>query len=189
MVTRVCIVLIGLVWLNGCFSQWLVLICCWHLFILTSKFNLFVLLPLLILMFSCFVIHRIDLAKPDQPNQIELGRKDDSKVYRLFLDPTGEKKRKCSIRIIFYMLLLNVYAGILILFGLKVPIETAAEYLYIFHTLHGLTCICCFFCCCLWLYIVLFSQVLWKNKRQEDEWRESNLFSLMSLQNTFNHST
>lgn len=32
---------------------------------------------------------RIDLAKPDQPNQIELGRKDDSKVHRLFLDPTG----------------------------------------------------------------------------------------------------
>ncbi|XP_061609636.1 vacuolar protein sorting-associated protein 18 homolog isoform X1 [Phyllopteryx taeniolatus] len=32
---------------------------------------------------------RIDLAKPDQPNQIELGRKDDSKVYKLFLDPTG----------------------------------------------------------------------------------------------------
>ncbi|KAF0023281.1 hypothetical protein F2P81_023911 [Scophthalmus maximus] len=31
----------------------------------------------------------IDLAKPDQPNQIELGRKDDSKVHRLFLDPTG----------------------------------------------------------------------------------------------------
>ncbi|XP_057677998.1 vacuolar protein sorting-associated protein 18 homolog [Corythoichthys intestinalis] len=32
---------------------------------------------------------RIDLAKPDQPNQIELGRKDDSKVHKLFLDPTG----------------------------------------------------------------------------------------------------
>lgn len=34
---------------------------------------------------------RIDLAKPDQPNQIELGRKDESKVHKLFLDPTGEK--------------------------------------------------------------------------------------------------
>ncbi|KAJ0027124.1 hypothetical protein NQD34_018124 [Periophthalmus magnuspinnatus] len=32
---------------------------------------------------------RIDLAKPDQPNQIELGRKDDSRVHRLFLNPTG----------------------------------------------------------------------------------------------------
>ncbi|XP_077366593.1 vacuolar protein sorting-associated protein 18 homolog [Festucalex cinctus] len=32
---------------------------------------------------------RIDLAKPDHPNQIELGRKDDSKVHKLFLDPTG----------------------------------------------------------------------------------------------------
>ncbi|KAJ8378135.1 hypothetical protein AAFF_G00247730 [Aldrovandia affinis] len=32
---------------------------------------------------------RIDLAKPDQPNQIELGRKDDSKVHKLFLDHTG----------------------------------------------------------------------------------------------------
>ncbi|CAB1342575.1 unnamed protein product [Coregonus sp. 'balchen'] len=32
---------------------------------------------------------RIDLAKPDQPNQIELGRKDDSRVHKLFLDPTG----------------------------------------------------------------------------------------------------
>lgn len=37
------------------------------------------------------VIYRIDLAKPDQPNQIELGRKDESKVHKLFLDPTGEK--------------------------------------------------------------------------------------------------
>ncbi|XP_030627233.1 vacuolar protein sorting-associated protein 18 homolog [Chanos chanos] len=34
-------------------------------------------------------ILRIDLGKPDQPNQIELGRKDDSRVYKLFLDPTG----------------------------------------------------------------------------------------------------
>ncbi|KAI1897288.1 hypothetical protein AGOR_G00081780 [Albula goreensis] len=32
---------------------------------------------------------RIDLGKPDQPNQVELGRKDDSKVYKLFLDHTG----------------------------------------------------------------------------------------------------
>ncbi|XP_048829852.1 vacuolar protein sorting-associated protein 18 homolog [Brienomyrus brachyistius] len=32
---------------------------------------------------------RIDLGKPDQPNQIELGRKDQSSVYKLFLDPTG----------------------------------------------------------------------------------------------------
>ncbi|KAJ8007352.1 hypothetical protein DPEC_G00116630 [Dallia pectoralis] len=32
---------------------------------------------------------RIDLAKPDQPNQIELVRKEDSKVHKLFLDPTG----------------------------------------------------------------------------------------------------
>ncbi|RXM96057.1 Vacuolar protein sorting-associated protein 18-like [Acipenser ruthenus] len=31
---------------------------------------------------------RIDLGKPDQPNQIELGRKDDAKVHKLFLDPT-----------------------------------------------------------------------------------------------------
>lgn len=40
---------------------------------------------------SCSVSCRIDLAKPDQPNQVELGRKDESKVHRLFLDPTGEK--------------------------------------------------------------------------------------------------
>ncbi|XP_017310953.1 vacuolar protein sorting-associated protein 18 homolog [Ictalurus punctatus] len=32
---------------------------------------------------------RIDLGKPDQLNQIELGRKDDGKVHKLFLDPTG----------------------------------------------------------------------------------------------------
>lgn len=37
------------------------------------------------------LIDRIDLAKPDQPNQIELGRKDESKVHKLFLDPTGEE--------------------------------------------------------------------------------------------------
>lgn len=40
---------------------------------------------------SCSAPYRIDLAKPDQLNQIELGRKDESKVHRLFLDPTGEK--------------------------------------------------------------------------------------------------
>lgn len=43
---------------------------------------------LLTVMFS--VLFRIDLAKPDQLNQTELGRKDDSKVYKLFLDPTGK---------------------------------------------------------------------------------------------------
>ncbi|MBN3326234.1 VPS18 protein, partial [Atractosteus spatula] len=32
---------------------------------------------------------RIDLGKPDQPNQVELGRKDEAKVHKLFLDPTG----------------------------------------------------------------------------------------------------
>uniref|UniRef100_A0A8C4Z7G0 Vacuolar protein sorting-associated protein 18 homolog n=1 Tax=Gadus morhua TaxID=8049 RepID=A0A8C4Z7G0_GADMO len=32
---------------------------------------------------------RIDLAKPDQPNQMEMGRKDDCKVHKLFLDPSG----------------------------------------------------------------------------------------------------
>uniref|UniRef100_A0A8C8FPF5 Vacuolar protein sorting-associated protein 18 homolog n=1 Tax=Oncorhynchus tshawytscha TaxID=74940 RepID=A0A8C8FPF5_ONCTS len=31
----------------------------------------------------------IDLAKPDRPNQVELGRKEDSRVHKLFLDPTG----------------------------------------------------------------------------------------------------
>lgn len=41
--------------------------------------------------YMLFVQYRIDLAKPDQPNQIELGRKDESKVHKLFLDPTGEK--------------------------------------------------------------------------------------------------
>lgn len=40
---------------------------------------------------NVYLICRIDLAKPDQPNQIELGRKDESKVHKLFLDPTGEK--------------------------------------------------------------------------------------------------
>lgn len=38
---------------------------------------------------------RIDLAKPDQPNQIELGRKDESKVHKLFLDPTGSHLLIC----------------------------------------------------------------------------------------------
>lgn len=32
---------------------------------------------------------RIDLVKADQPNQVELGRKDDFKVHKVFLDPTG----------------------------------------------------------------------------------------------------
>lgn len=32
---------------------------------------------------------RIDLVKADQPNHVELGRKDDAKVYKMFLDPTG----------------------------------------------------------------------------------------------------
>ncbi|XP_018420875.1 PREDICTED: vacuolar protein sorting-associated protein 18 homolog [Nanorana parkeri] len=32
---------------------------------------------------------RIDLVKADQPNQADLGRKDDFKVYKMFLDPTG----------------------------------------------------------------------------------------------------
>ncbi|MBN3273313.1 VPS18 protein, partial [Polyodon spathula] len=35
------------------------------------------------------ILLRIDLGKPDQPNQVELGRKDDAKVHKLFLDPTG----------------------------------------------------------------------------------------------------
>lgn len=46
---------------------------------------------MLMQVFPCFFLSRIDLAKPDQLNQIELGRKDDSKVHKLFLDPTGEK--------------------------------------------------------------------------------------------------
>lgn len=33
---------------------------------------------------------RIDLGKPDEPNQVELGRKDEGKVYKMFLDHTGE---------------------------------------------------------------------------------------------------
>ncbi|XP_041071100.1 vacuolar protein sorting-associated protein 18 homolog isoform X1 [Carcharodon carcharias] len=32
---------------------------------------------------------RIDLGKPDQPNQIEVGRKDDARIHKLFLDPSG----------------------------------------------------------------------------------------------------
>lgn len=34
-------------------------------------------------------ILRIDLVKADQPNQVDLGRKDESRVQKLFLDPTG----------------------------------------------------------------------------------------------------
>lgn len=33
---------------------------------------------------------RIDLGKPDEPNQVELGRKDEARVYKMFLDHTGE---------------------------------------------------------------------------------------------------
>lgn len=65
------IALIRLVGVDDCVSLWLVLV---YYFSCNWNWNLY----------------RIDLAKPDQPNQIELGRKDDSKVYRLFLDPTGE---------------------------------------------------------------------------------------------------
>ncbi|GCB62256.1 hypothetical protein scyTo_0009488 [Scyliorhinus torazame] len=32
---------------------------------------------------------RIDLGKPDQPNHIEVGRKDDARIHKLFLDPSG----------------------------------------------------------------------------------------------------
>uniref|UniRef100_A0A4W3J9J1 Vacuolar protein sorting-associated protein 18 homolog n=1 Tax=Callorhinchus milii TaxID=7868 RepID=A0A4W3J9J1_CALMI len=32
---------------------------------------------------------RIDLGKPEQPNQIELSRKDDARIHKLFLDSTG----------------------------------------------------------------------------------------------------
>ncbi|XP_053140605.1 vacuolar protein sorting-associated protein 18 homolog isoform X1 [Hemicordylus capensis] len=35
------------------------------------------------------IIFRIDLAKADEPNQVELGRKDEAKVHKLFLDHTG----------------------------------------------------------------------------------------------------
>uniref|UniRef100_A0A8C5R6H0 Vacuolar protein sorting-associated protein 18 homolog n=1 Tax=Leptobrachium leishanense TaxID=445787 RepID=A0A8C5R6H0_9ANUR len=34
-------------------------------------------------------IFRIDLVKADQPNQVDLGRKDESRVHKLFLDPSG----------------------------------------------------------------------------------------------------
>ncbi|XP_053553851.1 vacuolar protein sorting-associated protein 18 homolog isoform X1 [Bombina bombina] len=34
-------------------------------------------------------ILRIDLVKADQPNQVDRGRKDDSQVHKIFLDPTG----------------------------------------------------------------------------------------------------
>lgn len=37
-----------------------------------------------------FCLCRIDLGKPDEPNQVELGRKDEAKVYKMFLDHTGE---------------------------------------------------------------------------------------------------
>lgn len=33
---------------------------------------------------------RIDLGKPDEPNQVELGRKDEARVYKMFLDHTGK---------------------------------------------------------------------------------------------------
>lgn len=54
---------------------------------------------IILLFYHCLFIYeypilfRIDLAKPDQPNQIEMGRKDDSKVHKLFLDPTGKDGR------------------------------------------------------------------------------------------------
>ncbi|XP_038597125.1 vacuolar protein sorting-associated protein 18 homolog [Tachyglossus aculeatus] len=32
---------------------------------------------------------RIDLGKANEPNQLELGRKDEAKVHKMFLDPTG----------------------------------------------------------------------------------------------------
>ncbi|XP_061467392.1 vacuolar protein sorting-associated protein 18 homolog isoform X1 [Rhineura floridana] len=35
------------------------------------------------------IIFRLDLAKADEPNQAELGRKDEAGVYKLFLDHTG----------------------------------------------------------------------------------------------------
>ncbi|KAJ6667300.1 hypothetical protein lerEdw1_017278 [Lerista edwardsae] len=35
------------------------------------------------------ILFRLDLAKADEPNQVELGRKDEAKVYKLFLDHTG----------------------------------------------------------------------------------------------------
>lgn len=37
-----------------------------------------------------FCLCRIDLGKPDEPNQVELGRKDEAKVYKMFLDHTGK---------------------------------------------------------------------------------------------------
>ena len=42
------------------------------------------------LLYYYCILFRIDLAKPDQPNQMEMGRKDDCKVHKLFLDPSGE---------------------------------------------------------------------------------------------------
>ncbi|CAI5763982.1 vacuolar protein sorting-associated protein 18 homolog [Podarcis raffonei] len=35
------------------------------------------------------IIFRLDLAKADEPNQVELGRKDEARVHKLFLDHTG----------------------------------------------------------------------------------------------------
>ncbi|XP_003224830.1 vacuolar protein sorting-associated protein 18 homolog [Anolis carolinensis] len=35
------------------------------------------------------ILFRLDLAKADEPNQVELGRKDEAKVHKLFLDHTG----------------------------------------------------------------------------------------------------
>ncbi|XP_070796134.1 vacuolar protein sorting-associated protein 18 homolog [Pituophis catenifer annectens] len=35
------------------------------------------------------IIFRLDVAKADEPNQVELGRKDEANVYKLFLDHTG----------------------------------------------------------------------------------------------------
>ncbi|XP_039394501.1 vacuolar protein sorting-associated protein 18 homolog [Mauremys reevesii] len=34
-------------------------------------------------------LFRIDLGKADEPNQVELGRKDEARVYKMFLDHTG----------------------------------------------------------------------------------------------------
>ncbi|KAK9409708.1 vacuolar protein sorting-associated protein 18 like [Crotalus adamanteus] len=35
------------------------------------------------------IVFRLDVAKADEPNQVELGRKDEASVYKLFLDHTG----------------------------------------------------------------------------------------------------
>lgn len=34
--------------------------------------------------------YSIDLGKASEPNRVELGRKDDAKVHKMFLDHTGE---------------------------------------------------------------------------------------------------